>query len=55
MGKRDYYQILGIRRNADEAEIRKQEGAIVKPFQVNTAGGDSSGESLYPALRTKSI
>ena len=40
MSKKDYYEILGIKRKADEKEIKKAYRKLAKQYHPDTYKGD---------------
>ena len=47
MAKRDYYEVLGLKRGADEAEIKKAYRRIAMKFHPDRNQGDDSAEEKF--------
>ena len=45
--KRDYYEVLGIDRNSDEAAIKKAYRALAKKYHPDTNSGDKEAEAKF--------
>lgn len=45
--KRDYYEVLGIARNADQAAIKKAYRKLAKKYHPDTNGGDARAEKMF--------
>lgn len=47
MGKRDYYDVLGISRNADEKEIKRAYRKLAKKYHPDSNPGDKQAEKNF--------
>ena len=45
--KRDYYEVLGVAKNATEAEIKKAYRAVAKKNHPDMYPGDKDAEALF--------
>ena len=45
--KRDYYEVLGIARNADDAEIKKAYRALAKKYHPDVNPGNAEAEAKF--------
>lgn len=45
--KRDYYEVLGVDKNADEATIKKAYRALAKKYHPDANPGDAEAEKLF--------
>lgn len=45
--KRDYYEVLGVAKNADEAAIKKAYRALAKKYHPDTNPGDAEAERKF--------
>lgn len=48
--KRDYYEILGISRNADEGSIKKAYRKLAKKYHPDTNGGNEEAEQKFKEI-----
>lgn len=46
-GKRDYYEVLGIDRNADESQIKKAYRKLAKQYHPDMNPGDKAAEAKF--------
>ena len=47
MAKRDYYEVLGIERSADEATIKKAYRQLAKKYHPDVNPGDKDAEEKF--------
>ena len=47
MSKRDFYEILGVNKNSDDAEIKKAYRTLAKQFHPDSTGGDKAKETRF--------
>ena len=47
MAKRDFYDVLGIGRNADEKEIKRAYRKLAKKYHPDTNPGDNEAEQKF--------
>ena len=45
--KRDYYEVLGIAKNADDAEIKKSYRSLAKKYHPDMNPGDANAEKMF--------
>ena len=47
MAKRDYYEVLGVGRKADEKEIKRAYRKLAKQYHPDMNPGDSKAEQKF--------
>jgi len=50
MAKRDYYEILGVRRDATEKEIRSAYRRLARQYHPDVNPGDRAAEEKFKAI-----
>ena len=50
MSKRDYYEVLGINRSADEKEIKRAYRKLAKKYHPDMNPGDKQAEGNYRSI-----
>ena len=45
--KRDYYEVLGVDRNADDAALKKAYRVLAKKYHPDTNPGDAEAEAKF--------
>ena len=48
--KRDYYEVLGVPRNADDAAIKKAYRRLAKKYHPDTNAGDAKAEEKFKEI-----
>lgn len=48
--KRDYYDVLGVSRNADETQIKKAYRRLAKKYHPDTNAGDADAEQKFKEI-----
>ena len=49
--KRDYYEVLGVDKNADEATIKKAYRTLAKKYHPDMNPGDAEAEKKFCLLK----
>ena len=49
--KRDYYEVLGVERGADDASIKKAYRQLAKKYHPDMNPGDAGAERIRGSLR----
>mgnify|MGYP002517115370 CR=1 FL=1 len=47
MNKRDYYEVLGVEKNADDAALKKAYRALAKKYHPDVNPGDAEAEKKF--------
>ena len=50
MSKRDYYEVLGINRSADEKEIKRAYRKLAKKYHPDMNPGDKQAEQKFKEI-----
>ena len=50
--KRDYYEVLGVDRNADDAALKKAYRVLAKKYHPDTNPGDAEAEAKFKEAST---
>ena len=50
MAKRDYYDVLGIQKNADEKEIKRAYRKLAKKYHPDTNAGNKQAEERFQEI-----
>ena len=50
MAKRDYYEVLGVGRNADEKEIKRAYRKLPKQYHPDMNPGDAKAEQKFKEI-----
>ena len=50
MAKRDYYEVLGVGRNADEKEIKRAYRKLAKQYHPDMNPGDKKAEQKFKEI-----
>lgn len=45
--KRDYYEVLGVNKNADDAAIKKAYRVLAKKYHPDANPGDANAEKMF--------
>ena len=48
--KRDYYEVLGVSKTADEAAIKKAYRKLAKKYHPDTNAGDAHAEQMFKEI-----
>ena len=48
--KRDYYEILGVNKSADDAAIRKAYRKLAKKYHPDSNAGDAAAEEKFKEI-----
>jgi len=48
--KRDYYEVLGVGKQADEKEIKRAYRKLAKKYHPDTNPGDSAAEQRFKEI-----
>ena len=51
--KRDYYEVLGVDKNADDAAIKKAYRVLAKKYHPDMNPGDKEAEAGTVSVRTR--
>ena len=50
--KRDYYEVLGVAKNADEKTIKKAYRKLAKKYHPDTNAGNPDAEKKFKEVRS---
>ena len=51
MAKKDYYDILGVKKNAAESEIKKSSRALAKKYHPDKNPNDKAAEERFKEIQ----
>ena len=50
MAKRDYYEVLGLRKGASQSDIKKAYRKMAKKYHPDTNAGDAKAEEKFKEI-----
>ena len=53
--KRDYYEVLGVSKTADEAAIKKAYRKLAKKYHPDTNAGDAHAEQMFKRSQRRTL
>ena len=53
--KRDYYEVLGVPKNADDAALKKAYRVLAKKYHPDSNPGDKEAEKKFKEVRTRGL